>query len=40
MFSENTDILKNVEEDKLKEIFDACVNVIKSLPKNGMIYYF
>ena len=40
MFSENTDILKNVEEDKLKEIFEACVNVIKSLPKNGIIFIY
>jgi len=35
MFSENTDILKNIEEERLTKVFDACVNVIKSLPKNG-----
>jgi len=35
MFSKNPDVLKNVQEDVLKNIFNACVNVVKSLPKNG-----
>ena len=36
MFSKNPDVLKNVQEDVLKNIFNACVNVVKSLPKNGI----